>query len=233
MNDLFSDPHYFTCDKLHCKLKLAVCLGRQKANRGRKGFEALPFPECEKCEQGKHNRDLVYGQTGGGNPQRGQGRRNEDCGLYEDCLDHAAVQDWEGFHCEACSVNQTEEEKTIMTDTQKPENTRICEDCKTRKTISPQSSLCPVCMAKRSNKPKDPARSARSKKLAKPKYPSKDPGEISSPGADLKLVIDFGKYGAVLDMITDLAEEEMRPVELQAIFMLREYLRGLKEEEET
>ncbi|MEW6666220.1 MAG: hypothetical protein AB1512_13505 [Thermodesulfobacteriota bacterium] len=117
-----------------------------------------------------------------------------------------------------------------MPETTKPENTRICEECKTRKTIHPNSPLCASCMAKRPKKPKDQAERGRKKREAKPEGQGKDPGEKSSPGGDLTLVIDFGRYASVLDEVKDLAEEEMRPVDLQCIFMLREYLRGMEEE---
>ena len=42
------------------------------------------------------------------------------------------------------------------------------------------------------------------------------------PEADL--AINFGKYGSVLERVEELAEEEMRPVDMQVIYMLRRAL---------
>jgi hypothetical protein len=164
MNDLLENPNYFYCEKLHCKLKLQVCLGRQKANAQRKSLEPLPFPECSQCGQGERNKPLISGKPEQGNPQSGQGRRYEDCDLYEDCLDHAVTEDWENFHCEACPLNQSKEEKPTMTESPKPENARICEDCKERPTMRPNFPLCASCMAKRSNKPRAPSTKKRKEK---------------------------------------------------------------------
>ena len=36
--------------------------------------------------------------------------------------------------------------------------------------------------------------------------------------------IDFGKYGNILDRIEELADEEVRPVDLQVIYILKKGL---------
>jgi len=38
------------------------------------------------------------------------------------------------------------------------------------------------------------------------------------------LTVNFGKYGSVLERVGELAEEEMRPVDMQVIYMLRRAL---------
>lgn len=163
------------------------------------------------------------------NPQRGQGGRFEDCRFYDTCLDHAATEDWEGFHCEVCPLNQLGEDGP-MTEITKPENTRICSECKERKTIHPNSSLCASCMARRSNKAKDTASSVVKEKKGKPQAQGKDPGEISSPGGDLTLSVDFSEHPDIFARLRDLAAEEVRPIGHQVLFCVKWYVTNSEEE---
>jgi hypothetical protein len=45
--------------------------------------------------------------------------------------------------------------------------------------------------------------------------------EKTLTGPNTILTIDFGKYSPVLRAVEKLAEEEMRPVEFQVIYMLK------------
>ena len=104
---------------------------------------------------------------------------------------------------------------------------KLCEECKEKPLISPNHRLCASCMAIKSNK----ARKQRNKTTAKEKMQKVAPpkGKVkSSPHGNMEFILDFEKYPPLLDKVTELAEEEMRPVDLQIFFMLREYLKGLE-----
>ncbi|MBW1795570.1 MAG: hypothetical protein JRJ38_14255 [Deltaproteobacteria bacterium] len=180
--------------------------------------------------------------TANANPKPGQGHRNMACDLYENCLDLAAKKDWEGFNCESCTYWGQGQSKDDSLRPEKKENARLC-DCG-KITLSPNCPYCPSCMAKRSNK----GRSA--KKESKPKRPRGRPPkkratesptetpkkektthgmpkpEKATVGPYTALTIDFGKYSPILRAVEKLAEEEMRPIELQVVYILKHYLNG-------
>jgi len=108
-----------------------------------------------------------------------------------------------------------------MTEIQeKPENTRTCEECKEKPTISPKHSLCASCMARRSNKNRP-----EKKKKDKAKGNKAARQEKIQQRGNTDLTIEFGKHVAVLKEIERLAEEEMRPVPLQVIYILKKYIK--------
>ena len=45
-------------------------------------------------------------------------------------------------------------------------------------------------------------------------------------GPNTALTIDFGKHSSILTEVEKLADEEMRPVDLQVIYMLKQALTG-------
>jgi hypothetical protein len=78
--------------------------------------------------------------------------------------------------------------------------------------------------------PKTPRREAQ-KGLNKAKSASRD-NPLSQPReslteADTALEVDFGKHVHILREIEKLAEQQIRPVELQVIYMLKTYLDGM------
>lgn len=226
MIDILEDPNYFECEKTHCKLKLAICIGRQKANQQRKKFEPTPYPECEKCGQGKKNMGLASCQIESGSPRRGHGERNEKCSRYDDCLSYVASRGWKTFNCESCEEDKNE--RGEMIEPQKRENDRICEECKSRPTIQPNSKLCSRCLAKRAKRKKMTPIAVRDATKGQGEALDKDRGEISSPGGDVTLIISFERYPTILERVKSFAEEDMRPINLQVIYMLKKYL-GQKE----
>jgi hypothetical protein len=54
--------------------------------------------------------------------------------------------------------------------------------------------------------------------------------EIRAGKGDDTITIEVGKYGSVLQAVKELAEEELRPLSLQIIYMLRKQLASRKEE---
>lgn len=174
-----------------------------------------------------------------GKPRRGAGHRNMDCADYEACLDLAAKRDWKSFNCENCEHGSRDHGEGAVT-TPKKENTRLC-DCG-KITLSPNCPYCPSCMAKLSRKGKP------TKKTPEPKRPRGRPPKKQAPESlteapikekttqsilepekpatslNTTLVVEFGKYASVLREIEKLAEDQMRPVDLQIIYMLKTFL---------
>ena len=143
-------------------------------------------------------------------PGRGKGERNIHCDHYDECLSVAAQENWKSFNCEDCPLFRGAT-KEVSAMTEKKENTRICEDCKEKPTISPKHPLCASCMARRS-------------KQGREKEKGIGQAEILDSGPNIELVLRFGKHGYLLKEIEKLAEEEVRPVDLQVIYMLKKYL---------
>lgn len=179
-----------------------------------------------------------------GKPRQGPGKRHMDCDLYEKCLDLAAKKDWDSFNCEGCTYQEKGPGNKPATP-EKKENTRICEDCQEKVTLSPNCPYCPSCMAKRSN------RAGSAKKGTKAKKPRSGPShqraterpvvalkeekatqrmpkpEKPLSGPNTAITIEFGQYENILRRVEGLAEEEMRPVGLQVIYMLKKSLAGI------
>ena len=95
---------------------------------------------------------------------------------------------------------------------------KLCVECNEKPLINPVSIYCPSCLAKRAHrvkgKRKDP-KYAKEKKLTL----------LNAKENATTLTIDFGKYEPILRDIKKLAEEEMRPVEMQIIYILNKYLK--------
>ncbi len=161
-------------------------------------------------------------------PKKGKGERLLDCPHYENCLDFAAIQNWRQFNCEECSLYKAFQNAQAAP-VKKDNNTRICKDCNEKPTISPKHSLCASCMARLSNKKRLP----KKKVLASPKRKGNPQGqgrhrpEIGQPRANFEVVFS-GKYSQFLKEIEKLAEEEIRTVDEQIIFILKNYLKGIK-----
>lgn len=89
---------------------------------------------------------------------------------------------------------------------------KICEKCNKRPTINKFSKYCSPCL--------------NSFKKDKPKKttPCKPTPEKARKTANDEVGIEFGRYVSVLRGVEKLAEREMRPVNLQIIYMLKSYL---------
>ncbi|MDY6989230.1 MAG: hypothetical protein SWQ30_14360 [Thermodesulfobacteriota bacterium] len=170
-------------------------------------------------------------------PKRGPGGRSVECPEYPKCLDLAAKKDWKSFNCEACArYDKKRATNPKLMTTEKKKNTRLC-DCG-KPALSPTCPYCPSCMAKKSNE----ARAAKQKAEKRPpERPSSGrtgeetaldmPKKEKPPtGPDTALVIDFGKYPRVFEQVKARAEEEVRPIDLQVIFMLKQGLQASVEE---
>jgi hypothetical protein len=152
-------------------------------------------------------------------PRKGEGERFFECRYYDSCLDRAALENWRAFNCESCDLYRAIFRglgKAMIETPENKENTRICETCGERPTISPRHRFCPSCMAKMVKHRIIPNRSQN-------KPPLKESGHKESS----VLTINFHpKYVSLLKQIQDLADGEIRSVESQVIFMLKSYLDG-------
>jgi hypothetical protein len=135
----------------------------------------------------------------------------------------------------------------------KKQNTRLCAECHKRVTISPTSPLCAHCMAIKANQAKKQAQNrfkmntptpsiGQAKKtqyrgntdlnkkaqdkasLVKPTITIEKPQSKQDSGT-MALTIQFNGYATILDGIKRIAEYEMRPLEMQVIYILKEYVR--------
>ena len=151
-------------------------------------------------------------------PKKGKGERFLACPRYESCLDFAAIQNWKAFNCESCGFYIETLQKPPAA-TVKQENTRICEECD-KTTISPKHPLCASCMARRSNKKRPPKKKGDTQ--------GKNKAEKVQQRGNMELTIRFGKYASLLTEIEKMAEEEVRPPDLQVIYILKSYLNNAK-----
>lgn len=184
----------------------------------------IPFVGCEGCVQGAKNQ-LLEKNGVVMNPKRGKGERKLDCDSYKACLDLAAKEDWKTFNCESCSFFK-HEMKEESTTPEKEESMRICEECGKNPTIQPSSPLCASCIGKKAWKNKK-AKNEGSGEPKKKKIKYKDEPQKPQKGLDTALTIEFGKHVSILREVEKLAEEEVRPVDLQVIYILKKYLKNV------
>jgi len=164
-------------------------------------------------------------------PKKGKGERALDCPDYESCLDFAAIQNWKAFNCEQCKYYLETLQKP-QESTAKQENTRICEKCNKNLTIQPNSPLCASCIGKQAWKD---GKAKKKKQLPKKKIPpspkkrditqgkGKHKAEIGQPRANFEVIFSE-KYSQVLKEVEKLAEEEIRTVDEQIIYIIKTYL---------
>ena len=125
-----------------------------------------------------------------------------------------------------------EKEKSLMVDQTKSGNeareggARLCQDCGEKPPMSPHSPYCSSCMQKRATKAR--MKSKKASKREKEEAPAVGPGahrkEAFRAGRVI-MPVDFGRYREVLEAVVKLAEEEMRPLEIQIVFMLKSCLK--------
>jgi len=233
IKELLNGPKYFHCEGLDCRLRVNICVARQKRNRLVKPFDPAPFLSCDHCEQGKENWESIIEYIESGNPKSGEGVKNEFCDSYGACLEKAALENWKTFNCESCGRDEEmKKEVSINSD-----GTRICEECHDKETISPKHALCSSCLGKKAHSkgkgsqkkvtgksPKQAPIKAKSKKATgdtrKPETPP--------PASKDTVTIQFGKHVSILREVEKLADDEMRPIDLQIVYMLKRSLENMQ-----
>ena len=104
---------------------------------------------------------------------------------------------------------------------------RICSACKLKKTISPKHDLCGSCMAAKANQKRGKSQKLTGKGIKQEKTEGKR--SISGINTDIKnmnVIIDFSDYPAVLNQLKKLADEQIRPIEAQIMFLLKKHFSG-------
>lgn len=106
---------------------------------------------------------------------------------------------------------------------------RICKQCGEEPTISPKNPYGPRCLSRRSHK-KTRSKTLKTSihKMTKSIRPSKIVGHTrkkrQTGSANKFIEIDFSEHRDIFDQITLLSESEIRPLNCQVIYMLKEYL---------
>jgi len=123
-----------------------------------------------------------------------------------------------------------EEKQAIVEDKAKTEGkqapapaVRLCSTCKTKKTISPRHDICGSCLAakgklKREQTAKNALLATKTEKVKE----DKGPVEKAAHSKDMKVVVDFAKYPSILNHIQKLADDQIRPVDAQIIFLIKQ-----------
>ena len=172
-------------------------------------------------------------------PKKGKGERALSCPNYESCLDFCAIQNYKSFNCESCGFYIETLQKSPAA-TVKQENTRLCEKCGKNSTIQPNSPLCASCIGKQAwkdgkakkKRPPNKKTPGSLKRKEATQGKGKHKAEIGQPRPHFEVIFSE-KYGQVLKEVEKLAEEEIRTVDEQIIFILKSYLKGVKESQKA
>jgi len=123
--------------------------------------------------------------------------------------------------------------KVVDQEKTKTEAPRICKKCGKNPTINKHSPFCSPCMRQLANEARE-----RKKAASLDDKKAKGQGALTSQGeTPLKekessrseinaITIDFGAHAGLLREIEKLAEEEIRPVGLQIIYILKNHLKA-------
>jgi hypothetical protein len=112
-------------------------------------------------------------------------------------------------------------------------NERICEECREKPTIQPNLPLCPHCMAKRSKAKREAEAQVENRKRVRGKARGKPEklivGQMAKPGTENQdgqvVEVNFFKYPGLLEAVRKKADEDLRPVDLQILFIVKTYLK--------
>ena len=99
----------------------------------------------------------------------------------------------------------------------------LCEDCGKKPRMG-SSPYCASCMGTRGNRAKAIKKAAKELKIEK-KAKAQAGSETAARTANTALEIEFGKHVSILRDVERLAEHEIRSVECQVIYMLKQQLR--------
>mgnify|MGYP006957767884 CR=1 FL=1 len=94
---------------------------------------------------------------------------------------------------------------------------RVCEACGLKPTISDSCPYCPSCMNKKSREGKKAPVRAQRKETNEAKAPAEKTPTVENTAVN----IDFDKHPHVLKQVSDLADREIRPLDLQIIYILK------------
>lgn len=116
--------------------------------------------------------------------------------------------------------NERESERTEISE-------RLCELCGERKTAFPHVRFCPRCLGKKGAK-------ARIANLAPKAAALKNAGEAppapekAPQNRNTKVMVDFSRHEELLKRVEEMAEEELRPLELQILSLVKRHFADYK-----
>jgi len=108
--------------------------------------------------------------------------------------------------------------------------TRLCSVCGEKPTISSNSPYCGSCMARKGNeKRRQNVLIAAENNDAKETKEAKNLTVKTQLCGNNEVVIDFTDHPSVLQQVKELAADQIRPVELQIIYLLKICFEGLNQ----
>ena len=105
---------------------------------------------------------------------------------------------------------------------------RMCVTCGERPTISDSCPYCGSCMNKKSREGKK-GKNAPVRARRKETKEDKAPPEKTSTVENMAVNIDFGRFPLILKQLQSLADQEIRPLHLQIIYLLKHHFDTLKQ----
>lgn len=151
-------------------------------------------------------------------PLTGKGEKNVSCEKYKECLDITANKNWKTFNCEGCGYFKTGQKEGQQA--QKVDDKMLCEKCGERPSMGKFSIYCSPCLNSFKTAKKKGPKGSKKKKVTNDKAKSQKPKKTAATA----ITIDFGKYVSILHKIEKIADEEMRPVNMQIVYMLKKHL---------
>jgi len=122
--------------------------------------------------------------------------------------------------------DKQEERKTENPAPALAETRKLCATCGEKPTISDSCPYCPSCMRKRSKKK---TASIISRKKAEAKTGDEKTHDEKAPVAgNMAVTVDFSGYPQILNDVRQLAGDEIRPLELQIVYLLKHHFTALK-----
>lgn len=113
-------------------------------------------------------------------------------------------------------------ENTQSIDTEKEKKT-LCSQCNVNPTISTGSPYCPSCMAKLSHRKRKGSENAPAG-VKKKKTPTKpEPAPLPKTSRDT-ITIEFKRHISILKEVEKLADQEMRPLDCQILYILKKFI---------
>ena len=104
---------------------------------------------------------------------------------------------------------------------------KICKKCNERETMSENSPYCARCLGDMGRAKKEKKQPLGGEGLAAMKEDSSPSGK-TRPGAIAAVTVDFGNHSVLLETIQTLASEEIRPVDMQIIYLLKTRVSEIK-----
>lgn len=105
---------------------------------------------------------------------------------------------------------------------------KLCSLCHIKPTISDSSDICAFCMGKKGNEKRRLGKAAGNEEKPDKTKEAKHQAEKTDPRPSQAVTIDFSKYPLILKQVEELANGEIRPLDLQIIYLLKHHLDAIR-----